>query len=88
MCESSDARIICFVNKLQNKFKTVVFALESTSFYGVHIVNFLSSDQQLLAFNPHVYCLNPKMIANYRKSFIGIDKTNLSMLLSLLILLE
>ena len=59
-----------------SKFKTVVFALESTSFYGIHIANFLSSDEDLLVFNPFVYCLNPKMIANYRKSFIGLDKTD------------
>ena len=59
-----------------SKFKTVVFALESTSFYGIHIANFLSSDELMLAFNPYVYCLNPKMIANYRKSFIGLDKTD------------
>lgn len=59
-----------------SKYKAVVFALESTSFYGIHIANFLSSDEGLLVFNPFVYCLNPKMIANYRKSFIGIDKTD------------
>jgi len=58
------------------KFKAVIFALESTSFYGIHIANFLSSDEGMLAFNPYVYCLNPKMIANYRKSFIGLDKTD------------
>ena len=59
-----------------SKFKTVVFALESTSFYGIHIANFLSSNERMLAFDPYVYCLNPKMIANYRKSFIGLDKTD------------
>lgn len=58
------------------KFKTVIFALESTSIYSIHIANFLSSHEQLLAFQPYVYCLNPKMIANYRKSFIAMDKTD------------
>jgi transposase len=58
------------------QFKTLVFALESTSIYSIHIANFLSSHEQLLPFQPYVYCLNPKIIANYRKSFIGIDKTD------------
>jgi transposase len=59
-----------------SSFKTVIFALESTSFYSIHIANFLASDQSLMPFNPFVYCLNPKMTANYRKSFIGMDKTD------------
>ena len=46
------------------------------SFYSIHIANFLASDQRLLPFNPFVYCLNPKMTANYRRSFIGMDKTD------------
>jgi len=58
------------------QFKTVIFALESTSIYSIHIANFLSSREQLLPFKPYVYCLNPKMIANYRKSFIAMDKTD------------
>lgn len=70
-----------FVTKLisileSSKFKTVVLALESTSFYGIHIANFLSSSSLLMPYNPYVYCLNPKMIANYRKSFIGLSKTD------------
>lgn len=59
-----------------SRFKTVVLALESTSFYGIHIANFLSSSSLLMPYNPYVYCLNPKMIANYRKSFIGLSKTD------------
>ncbi len=57
-------------------FKSIVVALESTSFYGLHIANFLSADQDLLAHNIFVYCLNPKMIKNYKKSFIGLAKTD------------
>ena len=54
----------------------VVIALESTSFYSTHIANFLSSNEVLLAYKPLVYCLNPKTVANYRKSFIDMDKTD------------
>ncbi len=59
-----------------NSLKFVVIALESTSFYSTHIANFLSSNEVLLAYSPMVYCLNPKTIANYRKSFVDMDKTD------------
>ena len=59
-----------------NCLKNVVIALESTSFYSTHIANFLSSNEPLLLYNPMVYCLNPKSVANYRKSFVDIDKTD------------
>lgn len=54
----------------------VVIALEATSFYGIHIANYLSSCEQLMPFQPYVYCINPKMIANYKKSYIGLGKTD------------
>src|SRR5690554_8156818 len=50
-----------------NSLEYVVIALESTSFYSTHIANFLSSNELLLAYQPLVYCLNPKTVANYRK---------------------
>lgn len=55
---------------------SLVIALESTSIYGVHIANFLSSNELLLFYHPLVYCLNPKMTSNYRKSFVDMDKTD------------
>lgn len=57
-----------------NTFNRVMIALESTSFYGIHIANFLSASALLAPYNTYVYCLNPKMIANYKKSFIGLGK--------------
>ncbi len=59
-----------------NGLKYVVIALESTSFYSTHIANYLSSSEELLFFKPFVYCLNPKTVANYRKSFVDTDKTD------------
>ncbi|MBV1821366.1 IS110 family transposase [Clostridium sporogenes] len=59
-----------------NSLKHVVIALESTSFYSTHIANFLSSKEELMPFKPLVYCLNPKTVANYRKSFVDMDKTD------------
>lgn len=55
---------------------TVVAALESTSVYSIHIANFLSACEALMPYKPYVFCLNPKMTANYRKSFIGMSKTD------------
>jgi transposase len=57
-----------------NTFNRVMIALESTSFYGIHIANFLSASALLAPYNTYVYCLNPKMVANYKKSFIGLGK--------------
>lgn len=59
-----------------SEFKELAVALESTSFYSIHIANFLSSDINLLPYKPFVFCLNPKTIANYKKSFIGLSKTD------------
>ena len=59
-----------------NDLKYAVIALESTSIYSIHVANFLSSHEDLIPFEPKVYCLNPKTIANYRKSFVDMDKTD------------
>jgi transposase len=59
-----------------NSLKYVVIALESTSFYSTHIANFLASNELLLAYKPLVYCLNPKTVANYRNTFVDMDKTD------------
>ena len=55
---------------------TVVPTLESTSVYSIHIVNFLSTCEVLMPYKPYVFCLNPKMTSNYRKSFIRMSKTD------------
>ena len=54
----------------------LVIGLESTSFYGVHIANYLSTCRILMPFHTEVYCLNPKSIANYKKSYIGLGKND------------
>lgn len=58
------------------QLNTIIVALESTSVYSIHIANFLSSCELLMPYKPYVYCLNPKMTANYRKSYVGMDKTD------------
>ena len=72
--------LICQLVSVMQKhtdLNTIVVALESTSIYSVHIANYLSSCEELMPYNPYVFCLNPKMTANYRKSFIGMNKTDL-----------
>ena len=54
----------------------LVVALESTSFYGVHVANYLSSCEVLAPFHIAVYCLNPKAIKNYKKSFIDLGRND------------
>lgn len=55
---------------------TIVVVLESTSVYSIHIASFLSTCEELLPYKPYVFCVNPKMTANYRKTYIGMDKTD------------
>lgn len=57
-------------------FRSVIIGLESTSFYGVHIANFLSASEKLMPYKPYVYCLNPKEVANYKDSFNSLDKND------------
>lgn len=55
---------------------TIIVVLESTSVYSIHIANFLSTCEMLMPYKPYVFCVNPKMTANYRKTYIGMDKTD------------
>ena len=63
-------------NLNSNDFKSVTIALESTSYYSLHLTNFLSTSEDLLPFHPIVYNLNPKNTSNYKKSFTDMDKTD------------
>lgn len=55
---------------------TLLIVLESTSVYSVHISNFLSTCEILMPYKPYVFCVNPKATSNYRKSYIGMEKTD------------
>jgi len=70
------SQIVSVMHK-HTDLNTVVVALESTSIYSIHIANYLSSSEELMPYHPYVFCLNPKVTANYRKSFIGMSKTDL-----------
>ena len=57
-------------------FKYLLIAMESTSFYGVHVANYLSSSDQFKRYDVKVFCLNPKEVSNYKKSFTGLGKND------------
>ena len=59
-----------------HQFKYVIIGMESTGFYGVHIANYLSASDTLAPFSVHVYCLNPKEVKNYKKSFNDLGKND------------
>jgi transposase len=60
----------------KGNFKYVMIALEATSSYSTHIATYLSDSIKLKPYGVLVYCLNPKTTHNYRKSFIGLPKTD------------
>ncbi|WP_277407038.1 IS110 family transposase [Lacrimispora xylanisolvens] len=68
--------LIVDVLTANHQFKYVVIGMESTGFYGVHLANFLSSSELLTPFSVRVYCLNPKEVKNYKKSFNDIGKND------------
>lgn len=70
------AEMISECMKKHSDINTIIVALESTSVYSIHIANFLSTCEVLMPYKPYVYCLNPKMTANYRKTYVGMDKTD------------
>ncbi|MFW5630101.1 MAG: IS110 family transposase [Acetivibrio ethanolgignens] len=70
------AGIIAGCMKRHPVLNTIIVALESTSAYSIHIANLLSSCELLMPYKPSVYCLNPKMTANYCKTYVGMDKTD------------
>ena len=68
--------MILAVLAVHAEFRYVLIAMESTSFYGVHVANYLSTSDALKPYHAEVFCLNPKEVANYKKSFAGIGKND------------
>jgi len=67
--------IVEYMQKHKN-LDTLLIVSESTSVYSVHISNFLSTSEVLMPCKPYVFCVNPKATSNYRKSYIGKEKTD------------
>ncbi len=69
-------QMISDVLEYNHQFKYVVIGMKSTGFYGVHLANYLSASDLLAPFSVRVYCLNPKEVKNYKKSFIDIGNND------------
>ena len=72
-------KLVNMIARCMQKHKnldTILIILESTSVYSVHISNFLSTSEVLMPYKPYVFCVNPKATSNYRKSYIGMEKTD------------
>ena len=69
-------QMISDVLEHNHTFKFVVIGMEATGFYGVHLANYLSASDLLAPFSVRVYCLNPKEVKNYKKSFNDIGKND------------
>src|SRR5699024_607336 len=50
--------------------------LESTSVYSFHPSMFLHNDKAIRALGGQVFVMNPKQIANFKKSYSDMDKTD------------
>lgn len=68
-------RIVEFMHQHKDLLFVTV-ALESTSYYEIHIANYLSSCTFLLPFNITVCCVNPMLIHSYKKTFVGMSKND------------
>jgi|SRR5690625_4518830 len=61
---------------------TLRIGLESTSVYSFHPSMFLHNDESIQALGGQVLVMNPKQIANFKKSYSHMDKTEKLMLSS------
>jgi transposase len=57
-------------------FSHIIITMEATSVYFFHIANKLSNAEELKLFTTQVFCLNAKIAANYKKSFLGMPKND------------
>lgn len=60
----------------QGHFDSLKIAAESTSFYSLHLVEFLASSSVLSPFSPLVYQFNPKLTSTFKKAYPDKDKTD------------
>jgi transposase len=57
-------------------FDNIVIGMEATSYYADHLAAHLKGDEFLKTYNTKVFVLNPKQVANFKKSYNDIDKTD------------
>ena len=73
----SDSLVSSIANIMnEHHFNEVVFAMECTGVYYIHIASFLSSNPILNNLNSVVYTVNAKSIDKYKESYIEMEKTD------------
>lgn len=73
-CDLLITTVLGFVDK--KKFDSIIIVTESTSIYDYHICAYLSSQLSIVGTSVIIYSVNAKSIANYKKSYIEMEKTD------------
>ena len=68
-------RILDILNTHQELTK-VLFCMEATNVYHIHVSSLLATDPRLLAYGCKVYADNAKSIENYKATFLDREKTD------------
>lgn len=68
-------RILDILNTHQELTK-VIFCMEATNVYHIHVSSLLATDPRLLAYGCKVYADNAKSIENYKATFLDREKTD------------
>ena len=69
------ARILDILNTHEDLNK-VVFCMEATNVYHIHVSSLLATDPRLLSHGCKVYAENAKSVENYKKVFLDREKTD------------
>lgn len=73
--EKMIVRILKILKDNENLNK-VLFCMEATNVYHIHVSSLLSSDPRLLAYGCKVYTENAKSIQKYKETFLDREKTD------------
>lgn len=73
-CDALISTLYAFIDK--EKFDAMTIVTESTSVYDYHVCTYLSSKLSITNLKITIYSVNARSIANYRKSYVEMEKTD------------
>ena len=73
-CNDLITTVKAFVDR--EKFDSIVIVTESTSVYDYHVCAYLSAELSIVNTSVVIYSVNAKSIANYKKSYVEMEKTD------------
>lgn len=73
-CDMLITTVTAFVDK--EKFENIIIVAESTSIYDYHICAYLTERLSIVNIPVVIYSVNAKSIANYKKSYIEMEKND------------